>query len=237
MSLIGRNHAFIGCGISCQTSHQIIEHRKQLGAAVADDLVEQSSFLNWVYISSDDISAVVKRLLDRPITPASIHVPQLHHAALMLEDFKVWLWHEKPSHTVTADDIVNIASKYEHLRKNFAHMFEKPIKYLVISNVQNNLTEHYPFQNGQMDISLNGEIINRILSSDWASSLTGHFDVFAISTKERWDGIRHNAAEIINPGETEWKGPDEDWSKALRHHLGVRALFRSWATRLRANAA
>lgn len=155
----------------------------------------------------------------------------------MLEDFNVWLWHEKPSHTVTPDDVVNIASKYEHLRKNFAHMFEKPIKYLVVSNAQNNVTDHYPFQNGQMNVTLSGDKINRILSSNWASGLSGHFDVFAISTKERWEGMRHGAAVIINPGETEWKGSDDEWSRAYRHQLGIKALFRSWATRLKANAA
>lgn len=237
MSLIGNNHAFIGCGVSCQTAHQIIAHREQLSVAVADQLFEQSSFLNWVYLSSDEIPRLVERLLAGPIEEKSIHVPTASHAALMLEDFKVWLWHEKPSHVVTTDDVAIIASKYEHLRKNFAHMFTKKVQYLVVSNTQNNLIEHYPFQTGRMDIFLNRTKVDAVINSSWAKNPYGELKVLFVSDNSRWTGPAHPDVTLIDRDVSEWQGDGDAWLSALNRKLGLRAKMRTWLHRASLKAA
>lgn len=219
MSLVGRNHAFIGLGISCQTARQLRSQSGLLSSIAGEPLTEQSSFLNWVYISASEIGSVVERLMAAPITVASIHVPAKGRGALMLEDYKLWFWHEKTSDAVSMDDVAHIAAKYEHLRRSFLGMLEKPARYLVLSNTQNNADQHYPHLEQGMDIHFDSGIVRGIAESGWAANRHGRAETVVITCPWRWRGPPHPSIAFLPRDTSEWSGNIGNWEKLLRQRL------------------
>lgn len=215
MSLIGKDHAFITLGVSCQTATQLHAHAKHISSLVGDDLAECSTFLNWVFISAGDIAKVVDRLISAPITVDSIVVPTAPQEALKFENFNVWFWHDKFSHEVGEADLVEIASKYEHLRLNFLKLLEKPIRYIMLSNTQNNVEDFYPFKSGAMKIHLDAGMVSEIAEAPWA----GGTELITMSYQRRWIGETHKSVTVLPEDASIWEGDPAIWSDALRLRL------------------
>ena len=218
MSVVGENQAFISIGVSCQTAQQLQRHAAFLSLLLNDKMVERSGFFNWVFVSASDIAKVVDRLLSAPITPNCLYVPTHAREALRLEDFKVWLWHEKFSGAVTQDDVTRIATKYERLRNNFLKMLETPVRYIVLSNTQNNLENFYPYKNQGMNISFNAEIVSEIARAPWATNQYGSAEIITVSYPRRWSGKAHPSVAYLEEDDSVWEGDFASWDKALQRH-------------------
>ncbi|MFS8055956.1 hypothetical protein QD357_24440 [Rhizobium sp. BR 317] len=219
MSIVSENQAFISIGVSCQTAQQLQRHAGFLSSLLDDQLRERSGFFNWVFVSASDIAKVAERLVTAPITPKSLHVPTHAREALRLEDFKVWFWHEKLSDEVNQDDVERIATKYERLRNNFLKMLEKPVRYIVLSNTQNNIEDFYPYKNQGMSISLDADIVSEIACAPWATNRYNSAQLIALSYPRRWTGRLDRSVSYLEEDDTEWEGSLISWDKALRRHL------------------
>ncbi|OJY77661.1 MULTISPECIES: hypothetical protein [unclassified Rhizobium] len=219
MSIVSESRAFISIGVSCQTAQQLQRHAEFLSLLVDDELRARSGFFNWVFVSASDIARVADRLVAAPITPKSLYVPTHAREALRLEDFKVWFWHEKFSDEVNQDDVQRIATKYERLRNNFLKMLEKPVRYIVLSNTQNNLENFYPYKNQGMSISLNADIVSEIADAPWATNQYGSAQMIALSYPRRWTGKPHRSVSYLQEDDTEWEGSVTSWDQALPQHL------------------
>ncbi len=119
--------------------------------------------------------------------PHSLYVPTHAQEALRLEDFKLWFWHEKLSDAVTQDDVERIAGKYERLRNRFLKMLEKPTRYIVLSNTQNNIEDFYPYQTQGMNISLDADIVSEIACAPWATNQYGRAEMIAVTLSAPMD--------------------------------------------------
>lgn len=219
MSIVSENQAFISIGVSCQTAQQLQRHAGFLSSLLDDRLRERSGFFNWVFVGSSEIAKVVNRLLVGPITPQSLYVPVHTREALRLEDFKVWFWHEKLSNEVNQDDVERIAAKYERLRNNFLKMLEKPVRYIVLSNTQNNIENFYPYKIQGMDIFLDANIVSEIACAPWAANQYGRAQLIALSYPRRWRGRSHRSVSYLEEDDSDWQGNMVSWHEALLRHF------------------
>ena len=219
MSIVSESQAFISIGISCQTAQQLQRHAGFLSSRLNDQLFERSAFFNWVFVSASDIAKVVERLHLGPIMPHSLYVPPHAQEALRLEDFKLWFWHEKLSDAVTQDDVERIARKYERLRNRFREMLEKPARYIVLSNTQNNIEDVYPYQTQGMNISLDADIVSEIACAPWATNQYGRAEMIAVTYPRRWTGRPHPYVSYLEEDDTVWEGSFARWDEALQRHL------------------
>jgi hypothetical protein len=219
MSIVSESQAFISIGVSCQTAQQLQRHAGFLSSLLNDQLLERSAFFNWVFVSASDIAKVVERLHSGPIMPHSLYVPTHAQEALRLEDFKLWFWHEKLSDAVTQDDVERIAGKYERLRNRFLKMLEKPTRYIVLSNTQNNIEDFYPYQTQGMNISLDADIVSEIACAPWATNQYGRAEMIAVTYPRRWTGRPHPDVSYLEEDDTVWEGSLAHWDEALQRHL------------------
>ncbi|MGV1761848.1 hypothetical protein [Rhizobium sp. P44RR-XXIV] len=227
MSIVSENQAFISIGVSCQTAQQLQQHAGFLSSLLNDRLRERSGFFNWVFVSSSEIAKVVNRLLIGPITPQSLYVPVHAREALRLEDFKLWFWHEKLSDEVNQDDVEKIAAKYERLRNNFLKMLEKPIRYIVLSNTQNNIENFYPHKIQGMDIFLDADIVSEIACAPWATNQYGNAQIIALTYPRRWRGRPHGSVSYLEEDDSDWQGNMASWDEALLRHFRPILLTKS----------
>jgi len=219
MSIVSETRAFISIGTSCQTAQQLQLHAEYLSSLLDDQLHTRSGFFNWVFVSTSDIAKVADRLIARPITPNSLYVPTQAREALRFEDFKLWFWHEKLSDEVSRDEVQRIAAKYERLRNNFLKMLEKPVRYIVLSNTQNNLEDFYPYRAQEMNICLDARIVSEIALSPWVTNQYGNAQLIALSYPRRWVGKPHSSVCYLEEDDSEWSGSAQSWKKALRRHF------------------
>ncbi|WP_092574705.1 hypothetical protein [Rhizobium lusitanum] len=79
------------------------------------------------------------------------------------------------------DDVERIAAKYERLRNNFLKLLEKPVRYIVLSNTQNNIEEFYPYKTQGMNISLDANIVSEIACAPRAINQYGRAEIIVLS--------------------------------------------------------
>ncbi len=219
MSIVSETRAFISIGVSCQTAQQLQQQAESLSSLLDDRLSARSGFFNWVFVSASDIANVAGRLVAGPITSKSLYVPTRVREALRLEDLKIWFWHEKFSDEVTREDVERIAIKYERLRNNFLKMLEKPIRYIVLSNTQNNIEDFYPYLDQGMTTFLNADIVSEIVEAPWATNQYGAAQMIALSYPHRWTGRLQRSVSYLEGDDTEWQGSTIAWNKALQRHF------------------
>ena len=219
MALIGRNTAFIPIGISCQATLQLALNRHAISSLVGDPLEYRSAFFNWVMVSADDVVRVLERLTDRAITRASIRVPSAYWRANTLAGYRVWFWHEKPSHETSREMADGLASKYEHLRQNFLDLCSRPNRYFVLCNTQNNLSSQDPYVDEGMALIFDDHLIAEIRAALDRLFPIGTNRLLVVGRTDRLASAMREQVYVPPDDDTEWRGHNEAWSAIMASYL------------------
>ena len=219
MSLIGGTTAFIPIGISCQSTRQLALNCEAISSLLGEPLEYRSSFFNWVMVSADDIVRVLERLTDRAITRPSIRVPSAYWRANTLAGYRVWFWHEKPSHETSREMVGDLANKYEHLRQNFLDLCARPNRFFVLCNTQNNISSQDPYLDEGMSLIFDDHLIAEIRSALARLFPTGTNHLLVVGRPDRLVSSMREQVHVPPDDATEWQGHDAAWSAIMASYL------------------
>ena len=220
MSLQGKDTAFISLGIACQTSHQVTVNRELLSSLVGEPLDYRSAFFNWVMVSSNDIGRTLERLVAEPITAGSLRIPAARGRCLTLSGHKVWFWHEEPSDAVSAAKADAMASKYDHLRRNFLDLCRRPTRYFILCNAQNNCAWLEPHLAEGMHLAIDDRVVRDVGRTLDRLFPRGRNRLVTIARRDRLAPRMREPVSLIDGDDSEWKGSADAWRRALQDWFG-----------------
>lgn len=217
MSLQGEKTSFISLGLACQASMQLYENRQRVSSLVCEPVKYRSSFFNWLMISADEIPRLLERMTT-PIEVESFGLPAGEKVPVLI-GYRTWMFHDGPNHEYTAQKLIDLASKYEHLRQNFLDLCTRPIRHFVLSNAQNNLAPVHPHLSDCMSITVDDKLASSIKNTLDKLFPSGENYLLIVGRHDRLDQPMNHPVRIPPLDETLWEGDPVAWAAILEVHL------------------
>lgn len=103
MSLIGKKHAVVGLGPSCQAAHQLKTHGARISALLGDDLEHRRLPFDWVIGAPTKTAAWLGSGEEFPYEPSDLTKLLNQATAFAWNKFGIYFWHEFKNDNGTID--------------------------------------------------------------------------------------------------------------------------------------
>lgn len=183
-----------------------------LSELLSQNLEYHSSFLNWVICTTDGAAEFFERYSNNRFSVSDLVIDY----RLEIPKSQIWIMHDHPregSH-FTQEDLERIASKFEYMRRKLFDLRGMKRRIFVICNCDNNLTEHYMWNDGRMDFSFDRQRLNRLKYAIDYGFPHGENRLVVTGRRDRVDKVDWSyGTAILDPDNSDWQGDDGQWDK------------------------
>lgn len=219
MTLVCHDTAAISIGVSCQTTHQLSNHRILVSQMLRRQMEDYSSFFDWTLCDARAAASIVASRYKR-VAPGDIDVLGKF---FWLPEHGVWFFHD--SDDLSTAGRQRVAEKYSYLLSNFWALAAKKRRYFLLGNTQNNLNET-SFE-GRRSSTLSAEIVSQVERAIAGSFEHGANRIVTVAYADRTSDVI-DGAHLLSRDDSRWQGDTEQWAKvlgkALRPSLARRLL-------------